>query len=125
MTDIFRTLKPISLIIAGDSYIYFGDLFELFRSMKDGLMEGGFAAFTLENVAIDAEETLAITKPDWRWQLTASGRFAHRKQYVLDMATENSLRLVHYERLINFRFENGVGVRGHIFVLQKDSSQEL
>ena len=93
--------------------------------MKDGLVEGGFAAFTLENVSVDDEETLSITKPDWRWQLTASGRFAHRKQYVLNMGKENSLRLVHYEPLIDFRYENGVGVRGHIFVMQKDTANEF
>ena len=125
ITQIFREVKPISLIIAGDSYIYFGDLAELFQSMYDGLMDGGFAAFTLENVSTDDEQTLSISKPDWKWQLTASGRFAHRKEYVEQTGQDYSLKVVHYEELIDFRYENGVGVRGHIFVMQKNALQEL
>lgn len=125
VTEIFRKVKPISLIIAGDSYIYFGDLSELFISMKEGLMEGGFAAFTLENVQKDTEAALATSKPEWRWQLTASGRFAHRKDYVESVARQHALKVVHYEELNNFRYEGGQGVRGHIFVVKKDSTEEL
>ena len=55
VTQVYRDVKPISLIIAGDSYIYFGDLNELFASMKEGLVDGGFAAFTLENVSKENE----------------------------------------------------------------------
>jgi len=46
----------ISLIIAADSYIYFGDLVPLFSSMEKGLITGGFVAFTLENVSQDNEK---------------------------------------------------------------------
>lgn len=56
VTAIFRQKYPISLIIAGDSYIYFGDLDPLFESMQAGLMELGYAAFTLENVNADYED---------------------------------------------------------------------
>lgn len=77
VTDIFREMKPISLIIAADSYIYFGgemirgafspfmsctranilaDLHPLFQSMEEGLEDGGFVAFTLENVGKETEE---------------------------------------------------------------------
>ncbi len=49
VTEVFKELKPIDLIIAADSYIYFGDLQPLFESMSDGLKVGGYAAFTLEN----------------------------------------------------------------------------
>lgn len=51
ITEVFRDKKPVSLIIAGDSYIYFGDLVPLFESMEEGLMDGGVAAFTLENAS--------------------------------------------------------------------------
>eukprot|EP00816_Leptocylindrus_hargravesii_P006055 CAMPEP_0196815820 /NCGR_PEP_ID=MMETSP1362-20130617/52083_1 /TAXON_ID=163516 /ORGANISM="Leptocylindrus danicus, Strain CCMP1856" /LENGTH=493 /DNA_ID=CAMNT_0042192937 /DNA_START=113 /DNA_END=1591 /DNA_ORIENTATION=+ len=124
VTQVYRDVKPISLIIAGDSYIYFGDLNELFASMKEGLANGGFAAFTLENVSKETEMQLGKSKSDWRWQLTPSGRFAHRKAYVEEMAMHHSLRIIHYEELIDFRFENGIGVRGHIFVLQKQTNSK-
>ena len=55
-TEVFRKKKPVSLIIAGDSYIYFGDLMPLFQSMEEGLLDGGIAAFTLENASDDFAE---------------------------------------------------------------------
>lgn len=57
VTEVFRAKKPISLIVAADSYIYFGDLVPLFESMQEGLAEDGMVAFTLENV--DAENEAA------------------------------------------------------------------
>lgn len=56
VTDVFRQMKPVSLIVAADSYIYFGDLEPLFQSMEEGLEDGGFLAFTLENVGKDSQE---------------------------------------------------------------------
>lgn len=93
----FRDRAPIDLIVAADSYIYFGDLDPLFAAMYEGLAEGGFAAFTLENAS--DEKLLDTSKPDWRWQLTASGRFAHRKDYVVTTAKQHSMDVIHYEPL--------------------------
>ncbi len=56
VTEVFREMKPINLIIAADSYIYFGDLNPLFQSMNEGLIEGGYVAFTLENPPEEYEE---------------------------------------------------------------------
>jgi predicted TPR repeat methyltransferase len=127
VTQVFVEKKPISLIVAADSYIYFGDLEPLFHSMQKGLQEGGYAAFTLENVDADTLEVLSESKPNWRWQLTASGRFAHNRRYVEEIGKDHDLQLMHYEPLENFRYENGKGVGGHIFVVQKRSAtdQEL
>lgn len=124
VTQVFRDQKPISLIIAADSYIYFGDLVPLFESMQEGLEDGGYAAFTLENVDVENENFLAESTPNWRWQLTASGRFAHRKEYAVSVGKANGLELVHYEVLNDFRFEKGVGVRGHIFVMKKSNTSK-
>jgi len=66
-----------------------------------------------ENVRLDE------TKPGWRWQLTASGRFAHRKQYVEEVGQAHGLSVIHYELLDGFRTEHGREVRGHLFVMQK------
>jgi predicted TPR repeat methyltransferase len=117
--EVFRARAPISLIIAADSYIYFGDLDPLFSAMKDGLANNGYAAFTLENVSKETESALAESKLDWRWQLTASGRFAHRKEYVIHAAATHGMNVIHYEPLDGFRYEHGIAVRGHMFVLQK------
>jgi predicted TPR repeat methyltransferase len=56
LTEVFRERKPISLIIAADSYIYFGDLEPLFEAMEEGLDANGLAAFTLENVDAENED---------------------------------------------------------------------
>mmetsp|Transcript_40932 Transcript_40932/g.96050 ORF Transcript_40932/g.96050 Transcript_40932/m.96050 type:complete len:95 (+) Transcript_40932:1496-1780(+) len=92
--------------------------------MSDGMQIGGYIAFTLENVNPENEESLSVTKPDWKWQLSASGRFVHRKEYVLSVAKEYSFDLVYYDTLEGFRFENGIPVRGHLFIMQKLSSNE-
>jgi len=119
IVEIFKELRnTISLIVAADSYIYFGDLVPLFEAMVIGLEADGYIAFTLENVAADMEQDLQSSKPDWRWQLTASGRFAHRQSYVESVARDHGLRVVHYEPMNGFRYEHGVEVRGHLFVLQ-------
>jgi predicted TPR repeat methyltransferase len=98
VTQVLREKKPISLIIAADSFIYFGDLDPLFDAIQEGLDdERGYIAFTLENVENEAVMTEA--KPDWRWQLTASGRFAHRKDYVIQAARKHGLELIYYEAM--------------------------
>mmetsp|Transcript_20974 Transcript_20974/g.31541 ORF Transcript_20974/g.31541 Transcript_20974/m.31541 type:complete len:237 (-) Transcript_20974:61-771(-) len=114
--------QPISLLVAADTFIYFNDLTDLFASMKDGIEEGGYAVFSLENVSEESEARLNAIVPEWRWQLTPSGRVAHRKEYVEDIAKENGFQTVLYDKLDNFRAEKGEGVRGHLFVLRKDFS---
>mmetsp|Transcript_12889 Transcript_12889/g.23155 ORF Transcript_12889/g.23155 Transcript_12889/m.23155 type:complete len:614 (-) Transcript_12889:272-2113(-) len=113
--------KQISLLVAADTFIYFNELSILFDAIKMGLAEGGYAIFSLENVSIENEKRLDQLKPNWRWQLTPSGRVAHRKQYVEETARAHSLDTILYEKLDNFRAESGVGVRGHMFVLKKQA----
>jgi hypothetical protein len=58
VTEIIRAKKPVSLIVAADSFIYFGDLDPLFDSIQEGLDENnGYLAFTLENVSTEDEST--------------------------------------------------------------------
>jgi len=124
VTEIIRGKKPVSLIVAADSFIYFGDLDPLFDSIQEGLDDNGYVAFTLENVSTEDELILEESKPDWRWQLTASGRFAHRKKYVSTVGYTHDLTVVHYENLDGFRHEHGKDVRGHIFVMKKESDSK-
>ena len=66
---------------------------------------------------------LKDTKADWRWQLQPSGRFAHNKDYVISVGKDHSLQTVHYEAMDGFRKEGQTDVRGHIFIMQKQSSK--
>lgn len=52
--------------------------------------------------------SLQQLKPLWRWQITPSGRIAHRKEYVEEIAEAHSFDVVLYEKLDNFREEKGV-----------------
>ena len=52
---------------------------------------------------------------------TPSGRVAHRRQYVEDTVKAHSFDVILYENLDDFREEHGRGVRGHLFVLKKNS----
>ena len=55
VAEVIRDKQPISLIVAADSFIYFGDLDPLFDSISDGLGEKDYIAFTLENVSNEDE----------------------------------------------------------------------
>ena len=68
---------------------------------------------------------LKVSKPDWRWQLQPSGRFAHNKDYVKSVGNNNGLQTVHYEAMDGFRREGQKDVRGHIFIMRKAISDEL
>mmetsp|Transcript_22771 Transcript_22771/g.33349 ORF Transcript_22771/g.33349 Transcript_22771/m.33349 type:complete len:94 (+) Transcript_22771:245-526(+) len=93
--------------------------------MEDGLADGGIAAFTLENAPDDYEEILNKAG-EWRWQLQPSGRFAHNKQYVLEVSKNHNLKVLRYEEMRGFRNEGGKDVNGHIFIVQKvEVGQEL
>jgi predicted TPR repeat methyltransferase len=65
------------------------------------------------------EYSLKESKPDWRWQLTPSGRFAHRDEYVVSVGVDHGFHLIHVEKMDGFRHEHGRVVRGHLFVMKK------
>jgi predicted TPR repeat methyltransferase len=109
----------VSLLVAADTFIYFNDLGQLFAAMKDALEVDGYALFSLENVSNDNEKRLLAHRPEWRWQITPSGRIAHRREYVETVANDNSFEVALYKDLNGFRKENGVDVPGHFFVLKR------
>lgn len=111
--------QTVSLLVAADTFIYFNNLSELFAAMKYALEEGGYAIFSLENVSKDNGQRLLNHKPEWRWQITPSGRIAHRKEYVEAVARQNSFEVVLYDNLDGFRREKSADVPGHVFVLRK------
>lgn len=80
---------------------------------------------SLNGLTIISILRLQETKPDWRWQLQPSGRFAHNKEYVESVGKQCSFRVVYYEEMRGFRKEGAKDVNGHIFVMEKVASQEL
>lgn len=115
--------QTVSLLIAADTFIYINDLNQLFMAIKDALEAGAYAVISLENVSTDNEKRLLANRPEWRWQITPSGRIAHRKEYVEAVARENSFEVVKYDNLDGFRREKSVDVPGHFFMLKKVASE--
>ena len=121
--DVREVLKnfsqTVSLLVAADSFIYINDLNQLFVAIKDALEVGAFAVISLENVSTDNEKRLLANRPKWKWQITPSGRIAHRKEYVEAVARENSFEVVKHDNFDGFRREERFDVPGHFFVLKK------
>jgi predicted TPR repeat methyltransferase len=94
------------LIIAGDVFVYIGDLNPVFTAMTDALRTEGLIAF---NTEIASEEDFTMNQ---------SGRFSHKKTYLDHLAATHNLAIIDYEQVIT-RQQNNEPVHGHIYVLKK------
>lgn len=98
------------LVIAGDVFVYIGDLAPLFSEISTALREKGFLVFNAE-IEINEESDFKINQ---------SGRFLHHKKYLEILAANNNFSVAFYQTSIT-RTQNNEPVYGHIFVLKKDS----
>lgn len=107
--DIFSFLvntdKQYDLILAGDVFVYMGDLQIIFRDMSHVLRPQGLCAF---NAEITGEGDFVMNQ---------SGRFLHSKHYIDQLAEKNYLKVVSYKIVIT-RLQNNEPVYGHVYVLQ-------
>jgi len=94
------------LIIAADVLLYFGDLDGLLVAATAALRPGGRLAFSIETHA----------GPGYR--LNPSGRYAHSRAYIRQLAQAHALTVRH-EAPVTLRQENEQPVPGLIFVLQR------
>jgi len=53
--------------------------------------------------------------PSTGWRVKSSGRYAHTKSYVVDVAERAGFHLLRYDEIVP-RMEKGEGVKGHLFV---------
>lgn len=108
-TDIFTYLLDITtqfdLIIAGDVFVYIGDLEKIFSMIKTALREKALFAF---NTEISETE-------DFR--MNQSGRFIHSKKYIDELAQKLGFQILFYQTPIT-RLQNNEPVYGHLYVLQ-------
>ncbi|GMH52811.1 hypothetical protein TrLO_g8705 [Triparma laevis f. longispina] len=105
--DFLEGLIEGDVYVAGDSFIYFGDLKPLFKRMFEKLREEGYVVFTLER---GGGKT---------WKLTRSGRFEHAESYVLQSLEEVGFEVLGYKRMDGFRIERGKDVKGNVYVARK------
>ncbi|CAM9414871.1 unnamed protein product [Ascophyllum nodosum] len=106
------------LVVAADVFVYMGDLEDVFLASREYLEDGGIFAFTSELVTpgdCDASKGCA------GWQLLVSGRFAHTKSYLHELADRLGFDVAHYKEM-SPRTEGGAPVRGQLIALVKRGS---
>ncbi|MDR3478987.1 MAG: tetratricopeptide repeat protein [Gammaproteobacteria bacterium] len=99
------------LIIAGDVFVYIGDLKPIFQAVTQALRPEGLFAFNTE----------ITEKADFT--LNQSGRFSHQKKYLEQLAAENGYQIVYYQRGIT-RQQNNEPVYGHLYILKLSPDNE-
>jgi predicted TPR repeat methyltransferase len=93
------------LVVAGDVFIYVGDLAESFRGMRRALRTGGHVSFSVE--AFDGDE----------FKLGSTLRYAHPMSYLRALAHDNRFAVVDIERAI-IRQEEGADVAGDVVLMR-------
>lgn len=111
-TDILSFMKETSatfdLILAGDIFVYFGALEELFSAMQRILRPDGIIIFNTE----------IIEQSDY--ELLQSGRFGHHQNYLDQLARQYQFRILH-KQVVTLRTQNQDRVPGYLYVLQAHS----
>ncbi|CAJ1939424.1 unnamed protein product [Cylindrotheca closterium] len=108
--------EGFDLIVAADVFVYFGSLEAVLNTFAKVSRSSATLIFTCEK-ALPKEAPLG-------WRLLPSGRFAHTKEHVVEMAQKAGYELETYQDIVP-RMEKGEPVKGHLFgfVLLGDSEK--
>jgi predicted TPR repeat methyltransferase len=93
------------LVVAGDVFIYIGDLSRVFRGVRGALRDGGLFGFSVE--ANDGEDFALGTKL----------RYAHSVGYLQRLAKDNELALESIDSVV-IRQEEGTDVDGRVLIMR-------
>ena len=99
--------EPADLVVAGDVFVYLGQLDGTIRRIVDRMAEGGLLAFSVESAADQV-----------RWFLRTSGRYAHGDAYVRELLAASGLRLLAARNSV-LRHERGEPLDGRIYLAVK------
>lgn len=97
--------ESYDLIIAGDVLVYIGDLRKVFDDVNHALRPQGLFAFNTE-ICTEKE-----------FQMNQSGRFAHSKEYLEQLAKEHHFVIKYFDVVVT-RMQNNEPVQGYLYVLQ-------
>ena len=103
-----ETPERFDLVIAADTFNYFGDLQQLFLALKTSLKENGTVVFTLEQSPVD----------DRAFQLNHSGRFKHSLEFIRGSLAGAGISIMEHSSA-DLRVENEKRVPGFLIVAQK------
>lgn len=111
-TEIVRFLQEdptqFDLIAAVDVFVYIGNLASVFETAAARLTPGGYFAFSVER-ADDAKDGFT---------LRPSGRFAHAKGYLEQLAERYGYRILHISSS-DLRKELGKPIEGYLVVMER------
>jgi predicted TPR repeat methyltransferase len=99
--------RAIDIIIACDTLVYIGDLAHVISCAAKALNEQGLFAFNTE---------ISDSEP---FTMTNSGRFAHHKDYIEQLAYKYQFNIIYHETDV-MRTQEGETVYGYLFILEKD-----
>ena len=97
------------LVLAGDVFVYIGDLADVFSSCARVLRPDGLLSFSIERS--DAEQP---------YTLRTSGRYAQRPDYIAKLATATGLQVLAAEDFV-LREEFGNSIAGQVYVLANNA----
>ncbi len=101
--------KSADLLVAADTFNYFGELSELFSAVRTSLRPGGCTVFTLEH----GDDSSAAT-------LCEHGRYSHSETFLRDSLAVAELHARRLEKVV-FRTENAQPVRGFVVIAELGS----
>jgi predicted TPR repeat methyltransferase len=96
--------QKVDLCLAADVFVYIGDLGPVFRAIAAALGERGYLAFTVEGTS----------EPGW--VLRRTGRYAHSRAYIRDLAERNRLKVEAVESAV-LRKNRGKPIMGDVWLL--------
>ncbi len=99
--------EKFDLIVAADVFVYLGDLYSVFNCCHFLLKKECYFAFTVEALE---DESINIL-------LQKTGRFAHSKRYLEDLAKQFNFKICIIEK-ITLRKQDNSSILGYIIVCQ-------
>jgi predicted TPR repeat methyltransferase len=103
--------QQYDLLLAADLLTYLADLEPLLRAAFQRAAAGGIFVFSTEH------------GEKHQWQVRQTGRFAHRPDYVVEVAQRSGWQLITSEEA-DLRREEDAWIRGDLFVLAKKTVKE-
>jgi predicted TPR repeat methyltransferase len=97
------------LILAGDVFIYIGDLAPVFPACARVLRDNGLMSFSIERSSDESP-----------YSLRTSGRYAQRPDYISGLARASGLRVLAVDDIV-LREEFGDDIAGQVYVLVRDA----
>lgn len=99
--------KKFDLFICADVIVYFGELYSLFREIKNHSRPGSLFIFSTENLELG------------EYTLNSEGRYSHNPDYIVSLAKILGFTVLRNTK-INLRLEKGYWIKGGLFIFQYD-----